>query len=373
MWNRVRQWTWFRDVLFSQRFWLGYEPVGRPHPELSVTVVVPAWNEEDCIADTIRGLQAQTYDIKIIVVDDCSTDSTGDIARSMGVRVIRPDSNTGTKTQALNVALPEVDTDLFICVDADTQLEPRAIYELVKSFADPKVAVASGLVISKNSSNFWETSRGAEYLCSQSVVKAAQNNANCVLVASGCFMAVRTDLLREFGGYKERTMAEDMDLTWEFIEAGYRVDFNQKAICRVIDPHNWYTYHKQVGRWYHGFAQCIKVRKFDLFSKNPKLGIIAYGYAMFSMLGPAFFLATAPIVIYSQGFLVLLYLMLFYLSIFWAAAAYQCLLCGESVWRLTRSIPAMFVSAYLTYGIYMTVLFKEFILNKSLKTWVKGH
>ena len=53
-----------------------------------LTVIIPAYNERASLADTIRSLQAQTVAVKaVIVVNDCSTDGTGDGARSMGVTV----------------------------------------------------------------------------------------------------------------------------------------------------------------------------------------------------------------------------------------------------------------------------------------------
>ena len=61
----------------------------------SLTIIVPAYNEAATIADTIRSLVAQTVLAEsIIVVDDCSTDETGRIAASLGVKVVRPPGNT---------------------------------------------------------------------------------------------------------------------------------------------------------------------------------------------------------------------------------------------------------------------------------------
>jgi glycosyltransferase involved in cell wall biosynthesis len=62
-----------------------------------LTVLVPAYNEAESIADTIRSIQNQTVPPdEIIVIDDFSKDNTGDIARGMGVTVLRPPKNTGS-------------------------------------------------------------------------------------------------------------------------------------------------------------------------------------------------------------------------------------------------------------------------------------
>lgn len=68
-----------------------------------LTVIIPAYNEESSISDTVKSLQKQTMPPKrIIVVDDFSTDNTGEIARALGVEVIRPPENTGSKAGAQN-------------------------------------------------------------------------------------------------------------------------------------------------------------------------------------------------------------------------------------------------------------------------------
>jgi biofilm PGA synthesis N-glycosyltransferase PgaC len=69
-------------------------------PGAGLTVIVPAFNEAATIADTVRSLLEQTVPpASIIVVDDCSTDSTGAIAESLGTIVLRPSENTGSKSR----------------------------------------------------------------------------------------------------------------------------------------------------------------------------------------------------------------------------------------------------------------------------------
>src|SRR5262245_58014683 len=74
---------------------------GRRSANFKITVIVPAYNEAASIADTIKSIQNQTLPPdEIIIVDDCSTDGTGDLARSFGVKVVTPPSNTGSKAGA---------------------------------------------------------------------------------------------------------------------------------------------------------------------------------------------------------------------------------------------------------------------------------
>src|SRR5207247_10042289 len=98
-----------------------------------VTVIVPAFNEAASVADTIRSLQAQTARPReIIVVDDCSTDGTGDVARARGVIVVRPPANTRSTAGGQTFVLRGVRTPLTIHVDLTTVLAAHASEWLVR-------------------------------------------------------------------------------------------------------------------------------------------------------------------------------------------------------------------------------------------------
>lgn len=367
--------NWWTDTFFTKRFWLGIEKNYGDIPEgLGVTVVIPAYNEAACIGDTIRALQASTYPVKIIVVDDCSSDNTGDIARSFeGVTVLRPEKNNGTKSRALNYALPYVNTPIFICVDADTIVEPGSIVHMLPFFNDPKVGIVSGYVLTQRSQNVWDSGRLGEYIYGQMIYKNAQNHINCILVASGCFSAMRTDLLREFGGYKERSIAEDMDLTWEFIEAGYTVKFAKKAVCRVIDPYSGSMFHSQVARWYRGYFQCIKVRNYNLFKKNPKLGLVAYFYILMNLFCTPLMLMTILSMFQVSLISAIISIVVYFTIFLWLPMIVKGLLMKIRFSNLLRAVVSMPIVYLFTIGIFFESAVKELVLNRQLTVWVKGH
>jgi len=108
-----------------------------------VTVIVPAYNEAATLGETVASLLDQTVSpAEIIVVDDGSTDGTGEIARGLGATVLRPPVRTGSKAGAQTFALDKVRTEFTIAVDADTTLAPDAIERLAAVFSDPAVAAA---------------------------------------------------------------------------------------------------------------------------------------------------------------------------------------------------------------------------------------
>jgi cellulose synthase/poly-beta-1,6-N-acetylglucosamine synthase-like glycosyltransferase len=223
-----------------------------------ITVIVPAHNEATSVADTINSLLDQTLPpAKIIVVDDCSTDGTGDIARALGVTVLRPDNNTGSKAGAQTYALSLIDTEFTIAIDADSILAPDAIQNLFQAIRNSDVAAASGYVLPRYVKSLWERGRYIEYLFAFSFFKPIQDHFERPLISSGCFSIYRTDVLREIGGWSNRTLAEDMDLTWTLYATGHKVRFVPEAVCYPIEPHNFHFLRCQLRRWSHGFNQNV--------------------------------------------------------------------------------------------------------------------
>jgi biofilm PGA synthesis N-glycosyltransferase PgaC len=223
-----------------------------------LTVIVPAYNEAASLIDTVKSLVHQTQPpAGIVVVDDCSTDGTGQVAAGLGVGVLRPAANTGSKAGAQTFALRHVTSPYVMAIDADTVLAPDAIERLSRAFDDPSVAAASGLVLPRHVSTVWERGRYVEYLYSFTFPKQVQDAYGKPLIASGCFAAYRTRVLRNIGGWSSRTMAEDMDLTWTLYERAWKVRFIPEAVCYPIEPHNWTFLAKQLRRWSHGFVQNV--------------------------------------------------------------------------------------------------------------------
>jgi poly-beta-1,6-N-acetyl-D-glucosamine synthase len=225
-----------------------------------LTVIIPAYNEAASLADTVKSLAGQTRPPgRLVVVDDCSTDGTGEVADALGVEVLRPPANTGSKAGAQTFALRTVATRYVMAIDADTILAPDAIEELSSAFADPGVAAACGLVLPRHVGTVWERGRYVEYLYSFTFHKQVQDAFGKPLISSGCFSAYRTGVLCALGGWSSRTLAEDMDLTWSLYERGWRVRFMPSALCYPIEPHSWEFLAKQLRRWSHGFVQNVQL------------------------------------------------------------------------------------------------------------------
>ena len=346
-----------------------------------VTVVIPAFNEEKTIEGTIRSIQNQTYPVEeIIVIDDCSTDKTGEIAKKCGASVLRTLKNTGSKSRAQNYAIMETDlikTEAIITIDADTILDCRAIELIVPSIYEKKVFSACGFVIPQSIKTFWEITRYAQYLYCIGLNKKAQDNIGVPLVSSGCFSIFKTKLLRELGGFPHETMVEDMALTWKAYILGYKIRLVPEAICYPKDPPTWPIYKGQVLRWYRGFLQCVSLYKLQLL-KNKRLSLFVGWYVSSAIIAPLTWLAILVILpwllITGRILPSLLILTWFAADIIITFAVIMREGCRHS------EVKKAFIGYFLYWivspiecGLFMLSLRYEWIVKKKLTTWDKGH
>jgi|GEM_PF-712867 len=242
--------------------------------EPKVTAIVPAYNEEDTLPATLASLLDQTRPPhQIIVVDDGSTDRTGVVARAMGATVLRPEHNLGSKARAQNHALPWCEGELVLAVDADTVLAPDYLERLLPAFRDPSVAVAAGCVQSRFARTRWERGRAVEYLIGFHWNRPVQAAAGTPMVCSGCCSVFRRDVLEETGGFPERTVVEDMDITWSRQLAGRRAVYVAAAEAWAADPETLRSLRTQVWRWMAGFCQNIRLHGPRLLLRRPLLAL----------------------------------------------------------------------------------------------------
>jgi cellulose synthase/poly-beta-1,6-N-acetylglucosamine synthase-like glycosyltransferase len=351
-----------------------YPPHGpAPSPKTSnLTVIVPAYNECQTIADTVRSLQAQTILPKeIIVVDDCSTDGTGDIARALCVRVLRPPANTGSKAGAQTAALAQIDTEFTLAIDADTTLAPDAIEKLLAAFEDPHIASACGFVIPRFVNTLWERGRYAEYLLAFTWYKPVQDYYRKPLICSGCFSMYRTSALKQMGGWRSRTLAEDMDLTWSLYKNGFGVRFIPEAVCYPIEPHDFGFMSKQLRRWSHGFLQNYLLHWRDLLDV-PYLRVfvmVAMWDALFASLA---FILLIPIlaVLLMMPSLLLAYFIdipIILIPIILTART------RNEVRKALLSVPCFLLLRLANSWFMLEAFATEMVMGKSFHTYQKGH
>ena len=236
-----------------------HHPARLPEPAPPVTIAIPAFNEELVIAEGIEAALASDYpDIRVIVIDDGSTDGTAAaVDRAFGddprVRLIRQDN--GGKCSALNTAYAEIDTEVVVAVDADTLLHPDAVRLLVAHFADPQVGAVAGNVKVGNRRGVLPRLQALEYITAQNIDRRAAERVNAMLVVPGAIGAWRVEAVRKVGLYSPDTITEDADLTVAILRAGYRVVFEEHAFSITDAPESLASFMKQRLRWSFGMMQ----------------------------------------------------------------------------------------------------------------------
>src|SRR5882762_5203742 len=249
-----------------------------PNPPPSVTVLIPAHNEESVIVQTIASvLLSDLKDLHIIVVNDGSSDRTGELletnfSHEPRVRIIHQ-VNRG-KAAALNVAMSLADTEIVVTIDADTEIEADAIGKLVRHFSDSTVGAVAGNVKVGNRSRWLTRWQALEYITSQNMEKRAFDLLNCITVVPGALGAWRKKAIEAAGGITADTVAEDADLTIAIRRLGWRVSYDEEAIAWTEAPETPGQLIRQRFRWTFGTLQSFWKHSDTLF--RPKYGTLGF-------------------------------------------------------------------------------------------------
>ncbi|WUS97261.1 glycosyltransferase [Streptomyces sp. NBC_00708] len=229
------------------------EPVTR-----TVTVLVPAYNEKKCIANTVRSLLASDYPVEVIVIDDGSTDGTADIVQRMrlpNVRVVRQ-RNAG-KPAALNNGIAHARNDIIVMMDGDTVFEPSTVRELVQPFGDPRVGAVAGNAKVGNRDSLIGAWQHIEYVMGFNLDRRMYDVLRCMPTIPGAVGAFRREALERVGGISEDTLAEDTDVTMALHRDGWRVVYAENARAWTEAPETVQQLWSQRYRWSYGTMQAI--------------------------------------------------------------------------------------------------------------------
>src|ERR1700723_522939 len=257
-------------------------PAPADHPEYKpqVTLLVPAYNEQAAIVQTIQAALACDYPkLEVLVMDDGSTDQTPELVRANfgndpRVRMISQ-PNRG-KPAALNHGLEEATGEVIVSIDGDTIVDPEAIRRLVRHFADPKVGAVAGNVKVINRNRWLTRWQALEYITSQNLEKRAFDLLNCIPVVPGAVGAWRSDLVRSCEGFSKDTVAEDTDLTITIRRSGWKILYDEDAIGHTEVPETVEALIRQRFRWTFGTIQAVWKHRDTLGRKKyGSLGLIA--------------------------------------------------------------------------------------------------
>ncbi|TVT05020.1 glycosyltransferase [Amycolatopsis bartoniae] len=269
-----------------------------------VSVIVPAYNEKECIEDTIRSLQASDHPIEIIVVDDGSTDNTAELAEALGVRVIRQE-NAG-KATALNTGIAAARHDLIVMMDGDTVFEPTTVGRLVQPFADPEVGAVAGNAKIANRRGLLAQWQHIEYVMGFNIDRRVYDQLRCMLTVPGAVGAFRRSALVQVGGVSDATLAEDTDLTIALSRAGWRVVYEERARAWTEAPSKLRQLWMQRYRWCYGTMQSMWKHRRAVFEKGASGRIGRWGLlhlALFQVVLPTMAPLIDILAVYGMFFL----------------------------------------------------------------------
>lgn len=256
------------------------QPLLLKDPAMKVNVIIPAYNEEITVVQTLRSLLKTSYsNAEFIFVDDGSKDRTVELVRAAfgnvsNVKIL--EKPNGGKASALNFGIAHADADFVICIDADTQLKNDAITALMRYFYEEDIAAVAGTVKVGNKTNLITNWQSIEYITAQNMDRRAFDLLNTITVVPGAIGAFRKDVIIEVGGFTTDTLAEDCDLTMRILRAGYAVRNCDSAIAYTEAPETVKMLLKQRFRWSFGVMQSFWKNRKTLFNKK-------YGY--FGMVG----------------------------------------------------------------------------------------
>jgi cellulose synthase/poly-beta-1,6-N-acetylglucosamine synthase-like glycosyltransferase len=301
-----------------------------------LSIVVPAYNEEETIVANIRSLLALHYpEFEVIVVNDGSKDATLErmLAEFRLVKIDKPfrlilshehivdsyisvdyphllviDKKNGGKADALNAGINAAKFPLFCCIDADSLLEHDALLRASRLFVEDREVIATGGIVRvlngctveegivnevRAPKKSMECFQAVEYMRGFFSGRTSWNFFGSLLIISGAFGIFRKDMVMAIEGYRH-TVGEDMDLVVRLHKhckdkkIRYKIVFVPDPVCWTQVPSDIPSLLKQRNRWHRGLIDSLWFNK-EMFM-NPKygtVGLIGYPYFVFvEALGP---------------------------------------------------------------------------------------
>ena len=291
---------------------------------IPITVIVPAYNEEVTVVETVKSLLDLAYrSYEIIVVDDGSTDETSQKlidafhmypvqrpvrrqiecqpeefiyetqALKVPLTVIR--KKNGGKADALNMGINASNYPYFICMDADSVLQYDSLRKIAQPVLEHKNVVAVGGLVRISNDVELAGGRVKKYRLPRNLLACMQvleydrsflasrillDQFNGSMIISGAFGMFRKDVVIAAGGYNSSTVGEDMELVLKLHEyctannIEYAIRYATDAICWTQAPEKLKDLMKQRQRWHRGLFQSMyKHRKMLL---NPQYGAVSF-------------------------------------------------------------------------------------------------
>lgn len=251
--SRERHWSWGRE-----------DDVPTLKGKPLVSVIVPCYNEENNVAETIESVLNQRYkNIEVIAVDDGSTDGTGFILNRLAkqhlrLRVIHLAHNQG-KAIALKTGVAAAKSEWLVCIDGDAKLDRDAVaYIVAPMLENPRVGAVTGNPRIRTRSTLIGKIQVGEFSSIIGMIKRTQRMYGQIFTISGVVAAFRRTALADVGYWSEDIITEDIDISWKLQLKHWSIFYEPRALCWVLMPETLKGLWKQRLRWAQGGAEVFR-------------------------------------------------------------------------------------------------------------------
>lgn len=271
----------------------------------TITIGIPAYNEEKGIGRTLNSLLKLDYPqelLEIIVVNDGSKDKTAQIAKKFAAKhpqITVINKKNGGKPSAVNRAIEKATGELFAVLDADSEVAPNSLKTMLPFLEDPKTGAAITR-IKVEDGNFLQNIQRFEYVMSN-FLRKIMSHVNILSMTPGVLSVYKTDLLKKLGGFtKDRNnLTEDLEIALRLKNAGYNVAMAMDAETTTTAPSTVKALWRQRIRWYRGYVSNHLKYKHMFFSKRH--GLFGVFYLPVNVTALILLVLNASIISYNVG------------------------------------------------------------------------
>ncbi|VVB51130.1 Glycosyltransferase AglI [uncultured archaeon] len=265
-----------------------------------ISVVVPAFNEERGIAQTVDSLLRLDYPkdkLDVIVVNDGSKDRTGDILKPYAERgdIVYVEQKNAGKAAALNVGFQKATSEFVGTIDADTVVEPDVLKKTLPFFyEEDNICAVIVRVAVLEPKNWLERIIAVEYNLGLGFYPKIISYLDSLYLTPGQFSMYKREAVIKIGGFDPRSIVEDTEIVYRMQKAGQRIACCPGAVAYTRVPDNIRDLYFQRKRWYTGTIQTLITHKDAFFNRslgNFGMFFLPLNYGG-NFLGIALFIAT---------------------------------------------------------------------------------
>lgn len=269
-----------------------------------VSVIVPAYNEEDSIQGTLRSLINLDYPtdkLQLIVVNDGSKDTTEEVVQAFiknhaSYDIILINQENQGKGAALNTGLKHTKGEFFACLDADSFVQKETLKRMLRFYEEQgdDLVIATPIMKVKSPQTIIQRLQRIEYIIIMFVARL-MSHIDCLFVAPGPFSLYRTQVIKGLGGFDTQNITEDQEIAYRVQSKHMKIRQCPGAYVETIAPHNSSSFYRQRNRWFRGGL--MNVLKYKRLFWNTRYG--DFGFVQMPVNLVLFFLAFVTLFFFS--------------------------------------------------------------------------